>query len=158
MIGSRWLFGTAVFLGAFLLFLVEPIAAKQLVPVLGGSAAVWVTCLVFFQTALLFAYLFAHWMARRPQWLVYFGLLTVGLALSMGWCMRSLVFNGGSNHPIFAVFAVLTSTIGLPFLALGTTSPLMQVWWARLHGSAIPYPCLRFQISLRSWPWPFTPH
>src|SRR6185503_928454 len=139
MIGSRWLFGTAVFLGAFLLFLVEPIAAKQLVPVLGGSAAVWVTCLVFCQTALLFAYLFAHWMARRPQWLVYFGLLTVGLALSMGWCMRSLVFNGGSNHPIFAVFAVLTSTIGLPFLALGTTSPLMQVWWARLHGSAIPY-------------------
>src|SRR6476661_4321031 len=51
MTGSRWLFATAVFLGAFLLFMVEPIAAKQLVPVLGGSAAVWITCLVFFQTA-----------------------------------------------------------------------------------------------------------
>src|SRR3569833_324824 len=68
MTASRCLFATAVFLGAFLLFLVEPIAAKQLVPVLGGSAAVWVTCLVFFQTALLLAYLYAHWMARRPQW------------------------------------------------------------------------------------------
>ena len=65
---SRWLFAGAVFLGAFLLFLVEPIAAKQLVPVLGGSAAVWITCIVFFQTALLCAYLYAHWMARRPRW------------------------------------------------------------------------------------------
>ncbi len=53
MMRLRWLFGSAVFLGAFLLFLVEPIAAKQLVPMLGGSAAVWITCLVFFQTALL---------------------------------------------------------------------------------------------------------
>ena len=139
MTGSRWLFATAVFLGAFLLFLVEPIAAKQLVPVLGGSAAVWVTCLVFFQTALLCAYLYAHWMSRRPRWIVYFGLLTAGLATAIGWCMRSLVLNSGSSHPTLAVFAVLTSTIGLPFLALGTTSPLMQVWWARMHGSAIPY-------------------
>jgi hypothetical protein len=139
MTGLRWLFAAAVFLGAFLLFMVEPIAAKQLVPVLGGSAAVWITCLVFFQTALLCAYLYAHWMARRPRWIVYFGLLLVGFATSLGWCMRSLVVDGGSNHPIFAVFAVLASTIGFPFLALGTTSPLMQVWWARLHGTAIPY-------------------
>lgn len=139
MTGSRWLFAAAVFLGAFLLFLVEPIAAKQLVPVLGGSASVWVTCLVFFQTALLFAYLYAHWMARRPRWLIYFLLLGAAFTLSAVWSLRSLVVDGGSNHPIFAVFAVLTTTIGLPFLALGATSPLMQVWWARLHGSAIPY-------------------
>ena len=49
----RLLFGSAIFLGSFLLFLVEPIAAKELLPMLGGSAAVWITCLVFFQTALL---------------------------------------------------------------------------------------------------------
>ena len=79
MTRSRWLFGCAVFLGAFLLFLVEPIAAKQLLPVLGGSAAVWITCLVFFQTALLCAYLYAHWMSNRPRWFVYFVLLLVGL-------------------------------------------------------------------------------
>jgi hypothetical protein len=139
MTGSRWLFATAVFLGAFLLFLVEPIAAKQLVPVLGGSAAVWITCLVFFQAALLCAYLYAHWMAQRPRWLVYFGLLVAGFATAIGWCLRSLVFGGGSNHPVLAVFSVLAGTIGLPFLALGTTSPLMQVWWTRLHGTAIPY-------------------
>ena len=139
MTGSRWLFATAVFLGAFLLFLVEPMAAKQLVPVLGGSAAVWVTCLVFFQTALLCAYTYAHWMARRPLWAIYFSLLLLGFAMSAGWCARSLVLDGGSSHPILSVFAVLTSTIGVPFVVLGTTSPLMQVWWSRLHGSAIPY-------------------
>lgn len=139
MTRSRWLFAGAVFLGAFLLFLVEPIAAKQLVPVLGGSAAVWITCLVFFQTALLCAYLYAHWMARRPRWLVYFALLLVGFVSAIGWCVHSAGAGGGAAHPIFTVFAVLGSTIGLPFLVLGTTSPLMQVWWARLHGASIPY-------------------
>lgn len=136
---TRWLFAGAVFLGAFQLFLVEPIAAKQLVPVLGGSAAVWITCLVFFQTALLCAYLYAHWMVRRPHWTVYFALLAIGFASAIGWCLRGLGTGGGSSHPILTVFAVLASTIGIPFLVLGTTSPLMQVWWARLQGSAIPY-------------------
>ena len=63
----RVLFGGAVFLASFLLFLVEPIAAKQLLPAFGGSAAVWITCLVFFQTALLAAYLYAHWLARLAK-------------------------------------------------------------------------------------------
>ena len=139
MLRSRGLFGYAVFLGAFLLFLVEPIAAKQLVPVLGGSAAVWITCLVFFQTALLGAYLYAHWMSSRPRWVLYFVLLLAGFASAVGWCVRNTASGVGSAHPILTVFAVLGSTIGLPFLVLGTTSPLMQVWWARLHGSAIPY-------------------
>ncbi|HEX8924646.1 MAG TPA: hypothetical protein VF786_02580, partial [Terriglobales bacterium] len=160
---TRWLFAAAVFLGAFLLFMVEPIAAKQLVPVLGGSAAVWITCLVFFQTALLCAYLYAHWMARRPRWMIYFGLLAVGLAAAIGWCARSLVLDGGSNHPTLVVFGVLASTIGIPFLALGTTSPLMQVWWARLHGSAVPYRLFALSnlaslLALAAYPTLVEPH
>jgi predicted O-methyltransferase YrrM len=135
----RWLFGSAVFLGAFLLFLVEPIAAKQLLPLLGGSAAVWITCLVFFQTALLCAYLYAHWMSGRPRWGLYFGLLLLGLASAVGWCFQIGARGGDAAHPIFTVFAVLTTSIGLPFLMLGATSPLMQVWWARLQGAGIPY-------------------
>jgi hypothetical protein len=139
MARSRWLFGCAVSLGAFLLFLVEPIAAKQLLPVLGGSAAIWITCLVFFQTTLLCAYLFAHWMSNRHQWILYCSLLIIGFASALGWCFRGGASGLGSSHPILTVFAVLTTTIGLPFLMLGTTSPLMQVWWAGLHRSAIPY-------------------
>ena len=76
----------------------------------------------------------------RPRWVVYFGLLVAGLAsrLSDGAC-EALFSAADRTIPILAVFAVLASTIGLPFLMLGATSPLMQVWWARLHGSAIPY-------------------
>src|SRR5215470_19927831 len=78
------LYAVAIFLGSFLLFLVEPMAAKRLVPLLGGSAAVWTTCLVFFQVALLLGYLCAHWLATRlrprAQALVYTGLLIACLA------------------------------------------------------------------------------
>src|SRR5580693_10298305 len=81
MPASRSLYGSTVFLGAFLLFLVEPMAAKQLLPTLGGSSAVWLTCLVFFQVALLLGYLFAHWIASsttsKPSLLI---LLALGLA------------------------------------------------------------------------------
>src|SRR5579863_873151 len=135
----RWLFGSAVFLGAFLLFLVEPIAAKQLLPALGGSATVWITCLVFFQSALLAAYLYAHWMSRQPRWTLHLVLLLFGFVSAVGWCVRSGGAAGGSGHPIFTVFGWLGATIGLPFLVLGTTSPLLQVWWARLNQSAIPH-------------------
>ncbi|HEV3152036.1 MAG TPA: hypothetical protein VGY94_13815, partial [Acidobacteriaceae bacterium] len=62
---TRMLYGGTIFLAAFLLFLVEPMAAKQLLPAFGGSAAVWLTCLVFFQTALLAGYTYAHWTAQR---------------------------------------------------------------------------------------------
>jgi hypothetical protein len=132
------LFGGAVFLASFLLFLVEPIAAKQLLPVLGGSAAVWITCLVFFQTALLCAYLYAHWQAQRQGWVLHFALLAVASGSAIAWTVQSIKA-GGTAHPFITVFAALTLSIGLPFLALGATSPLMQVWWSRLHRAEIPY-------------------
>ena len=135
----RFLFGGAVFLAAFLLFLVEPIAARQLLPILGGSAAVWITCLVFFQTTLLAGYLYAHWLSRRLSATVHLLVLAAAAASAIFWAVRPLGTQLGSQHPIAAVFFALTVTIGLPFLALAATSPLMQVWWSRLQGSAIPY-------------------
>lgn len=135
----RALFGGAVFLASFLLFLVEPIAAKQLLPLFGGSAAVWITCLVFFQTALLVAYLYAHWLAHRTHWVVHFSLLLVACASAIAWATQAIDMNSASQHPISAIFAALALSIGLPFLALGATSPLLQVWLARLETSGIPY-------------------
>ena len=139
MTRSRLLFGCAVFLGSFLLFLVEPIAAKQLLPVLGGSAAVWITCLVFFQTALLCAYLYAHWLSRSSQWSLHSSLLLLAAAAAIIWAVRSYGVGLGSEHPIGTVFAALGAWIGLPFLMLGATSPLLQVWWARIEASEVPY-------------------
>src|SRR5579863_74946 len=135
----RLLFAAAVFLASFLLFLVEPIAARQLLPVLGGSAAVWITCLVFFQTALLLGYLYAHWLARRPSSILHVALLGVAGATAMGWVVRTYTGSNGDAHPILTVFTVLSVSIGLPFLVLGATSPLLQIWWARAENGSIPY-------------------
>jgi len=136
---SRLLFGCAVFLASFLLFLVEPIAAKQLLPFLGGSAAVWITCLVFFQTALLLAYLYAHWQARHPRWAVHFALLAAALGLAAFWAFGRIDLSSGPEHPVATIFLALGVWIGVPFLALGATSPLLQVWWSRVEGAGIPY-------------------
>lgn len=135
----RFLFSGAVFLGAFLLFLVEPVAAKQLLPWLGGSAAVWITCLVFFQTALLCAYLYAHWLTRSSRWSLHLLLLALAAVAALAWAARSIGQGGGSQHPVTTVFAALSVWIGLPFLMLGATSPLLQFWWHRLQSAGIPY-------------------
>jgi SAM-dependent methyltransferase len=135
----RFLFSGCVFLAAFLLFLVEPIAAKQLLPILGGSAAVWITCLVFFQTALLAGYLYAHWLTHRVRATAHLLVLAAAVACAIAWAVRPFTAQIGDQHPIAAVFAALSFTIGLPFFTLAATSPLMQVWWSRLQSSAIPY-------------------
>lgn len=135
---SRLLFGCTVFLASFLLFLVEPIAAKQLLPLFGGSAAVWITCLVFFQTALLCAYLYAHWLTRHPQWRIHLSLIFLAAAGALLWAFHQA--NAAmTEHPILAIFSALSVSIGLPFLMLGATSPLLQVWQAQLETSGIPY-------------------
>ena len=133
----RLLFGAVIFLSSFLLFLVEPIAARQLLPVFGGSAAVWITCLVLFQTALLFAYLYAHWLALRSKWLVHMVLLLAAAASALVWTSHTFV--PGTEHPVLSIFIALSLSIGLPFLALGATSPLLQVWVARIETGRIPY-------------------
>jgi len=135
----RLLFGGAVFLASFLLFLVEPIAAKQLRPVFGGSAAVWIVSLVFFQTALLAAYLYAHWLAHRPHWILHISLLFIAAASAIAWSTQAIDPGRAVQHPVLAIFAALSLSIGLPFLLLGATSPLLQVWLARIESRGIPY-------------------
>jgi hypothetical protein len=140
---SRFLYGITVFLGAFLLFLVEPMAAKQLLPVLGGSSAVWLTCLVFFQLALLLGYLYAHWLTRSNalQWKSRFYILSLFAAIILLAAQRlpSNPIAHGWEHPVTTVFLSLTLNIGLPFLLLGATTPLMQIWFLRAERGSIPY-------------------
>jgi spermidine synthase len=128
------LYIAAIFLSSSLLFLVEPMAGKRLLPLLGGSSAVWITCLVFFQTALLLGYLCAHAIATHlsPRWqLVAYGFL---LALSLVQVFANLNPHPHAStvRPVLSVLWVLTMLIGLPFLALSATNPLLQSWYA--HG------------------------
>src|SRR3984885_8450531 len=143
MPASRLLYGVTVFLGAFLLFLVEPMAAKQLLPALGGSSAVWLTCLVFFQVTLLLGYLYAHWLTRAAfdewqRW-IYLALLATAAVLLGVQTIHRPSLGRGADHPVTTIFLALTLTIGLPFLLLASTSPLLQVLLARSKDGTIPY-------------------
>ncbi len=135
----RLLFGSIVFLAAFLLFLVEPMAAKQLLPLLGGSAAVWITCLVFFQTALLVGYLYAHWLGQRRARILNLLPFACAIVSAVAWVVTDISNFGGADYPILTVFRLLGLFIGLPFIVLAATSPLLQVWWARIEPGKVPY-------------------
>lgn len=139
--------GGVVFWSAFLLFAVEPMAAKRLLPMLGGSSAVWVTCLVFFQGMLLVGYLYAWWMGRRNAIRVHCAMLLAAAAVlamplvlvtALGMDMH-LGAVWAADHPVRTIFLALGATIGLPFLVLAATSPLVQVWVASGNDGRVPY-------------------
>ena len=139
--GVPALYGLTIFLGAFLLFLIEPIIAKRLLPWFGGSAAVWITCLVFFQTALLFGDLYTDVATGRLTIkrrivlhivLLAASLLFLPIALSPHW-------KTGAGEPTWRILALLTASIGLPFLLLSATGPLVQDWYARALPATPPY-------------------
>ena len=134
---NRPLYATTIFLSSLLLFLIEPIAAKQLLPILGGGSAVWLTCLVFFQCTLLLGYLYAHWIATSPSAKpIHLILLVAALATLALPSFNSISIN---SEPVRTIFLNLTRTIGLPFLLLASTSPLLQVWLARSESKAVLY-------------------
>jgi SAM-dependent methyltransferase len=131
-------YAAAVFLSSSLLFLIEPIAGKRVLPLLGGSAAVWTACLVFFQAALLLGYFLAHWLTRRgshrTQSRVYLALLVLSL-LQLGVASRAQL-HADTGHPTASVLWLLTLMIGLPFVTLSISSPLLQSWYARMQIAA----------------------
>jgi hypothetical protein len=127
-------FPAAIFLSAFLLFALEPLVAKRILPWFGGSAAVWSTCLVFYQTMLLLGYLYARlttrWLRSGRQSALHLGLLLVSLTfLPIGPTARWRP--SPTQDPFWMILAALTAAIGLPFLIASGTSPLLQDWLAR---------------------------
>jgi hypothetical protein len=133
---SKALFATAIFLSSFLLFLAEPMAAKRLLPLLGGSAAVWTTCLVFFQTALLFGYLCAHLLVTRVRPTMQAVIYLLLLAGCIAQLLANPALHADSTRPIWSVLWLMTLLIGLPFLTLSATGPLLQAWYANRASSS----------------------
>ena len=130
------LYAATILVSSFLLFLVQPIIAKQILPWFGGSAAVWTTCLVFFQVALLGGYAYSDFSNRvlkhRMQSTIHIVLLLASLAVlpivaAAGW--KPL----GNEDPMWRILGLLMVTIGLPYFMLSTTAPLIQSWFAREH-------------------------
>lgn len=135
-------YGLTIFLSAFLLFQVQPIVGKMILPWFGGSASVWTTCMLFFQVLLLLGYFYSHWIVRflapGSQSFLHMGLLAAALLLlpiapDPSW--RPV----GHENPTLRILLLLAATIGLPYFVLSTTGPLIQAWFARERPGSVPY-------------------
>jgi len=133
----------AIFTSAFLLFLVQPMFSRMVLPLLGGTPAVWNTCMLFFQAALLGGYLYAHLGARRlgvrRQAAAHVALLALAAAL-LPISVAGAAPKGGAA-PIPWLLLLMLTTVGLPFFALSATGPMLQKWFSRTGhpGAANPY-------------------
>jgi hypothetical protein len=137
-----FLYAATIFASAFLLFLVQPLLGKYILPWFGGSPGVWTTCLLFFQTVLLGGYAYAHFLTTqltpRRQAIVHGALLLVALA-----CLP--VIPGArwkpaaGAEPVTSILLLLTACVGLPYFVLSATGPLLQRWFSLAHPGVPPY-------------------
>lgn len=134
-------YAITIFLSAFLLFLVQPLIGKYILPWFGGGPGVWTTCMVFFQGVLLAGYAYAHFIQRfssRPQVVVHIALLLVSLAFLP--IVPDLTWKPQAHHdPAWRILLLLTACIGVPYFALSATGPLLQAWFSRTHPGRSPY-------------------
>jgi hypothetical protein len=152
-----------VFNGAFLLFSVEPLMGRLILPWFGGSAAVWSACMLFFQGCLLAGYAYADWSSRRlnprTQAVVHVVLLASSLVFLPVRLNPSIA---ATQMPPLRIALMLGLAIGVPYLVLSATSPLIQLWYSRARGSA-PYRLyalsnLASLLALVSYPAVIEPH
>ena len=129
---SRWLaliYAATIFTSAFLLFQIQPMISKAILPWFGGTPAVWTTCLLFFQSLLFAGYAYAHfsntWLGRRQQAILHIALILTALVLLRVLPDASWQPRAGGN-PTWQILIMLAFTIGLPYFVLSATGPLLQ--------------------------------
>jgi hypothetical protein len=156
-------YALTIFTGAFLLFQIQPLIGKYILPWFGGGPGVWTVCLLFFQVFLLGGYAYAHWTSRLPprrQVLLHLALVIAAVLLPVvpgqAWKPRD------PNHPTLHILALLTATIGAPYFVLASTSPLLQQWFARTNPGRSPYRLYALSnagslLALVSYPFFFEP-
>ena len=133
------IYAATIFLSSFLLFLVQPLIARLILPWFGGSAAVWTTCMLFFQVLLLAGYAYAHGVARRRYEPLIHTLLLAAALATLPIMPAESWKPGGADEPITRILLLLGATVGLPYFLLASTSPLVQAWFARSRPQANPY-------------------
>ena len=133
------IYAATIFLSSFLLFLVQPLIAKLILPWFGGSAAVWTTCMLFFQVLLLAGYAYAHGVARRRYQAVMHTVLLIAAVATLPIMPAESWKPAGGAEPITRILLLLGATVGLPYFLLASTSPLVQAWFSRARPGANPY-------------------
>lgn len=144
------LYALTLFAGATLLFVMQPMVGKMILPLLGGTPAVWSTCLVFFQAALLGGYAYAHASTTRlrpsRQALLHLIVLAVPLAV-LPLAVNPRLLRGGEANPVLDVLTLLSVSVGLPFLVVSATAPLLQQWFTRTGHPAARDPYFLYAAS-----------
>ena len=150
---------------AFLLFQVQPVISKVILPWFGGSPAVWTTCMLFFQVLLLGGYAYAHWLSQSPsaarQAAIHVGVLFVAILL-LPILPGDHWKPADSVHPTTRILWLLTAHVGLPYFALSATGPLVQAWFGRVCAGRSPYWLYALSnfgslAALLSYPFVFEP-
>src|ERR1700758_4165652 len=182
---TRFRYGLTICCGAFLLFQVQLILGKYILPWFGGTPAVWTTCMLFFQLLLLGGYLYAHFLSTklkaRTQAIVHIALISVSaLVIVLGAAFWKTPLLPGSSwrpassdFPISQILRLLLVAVGLPFLCLSASAPLLQSWFARAYPGKSPYRLYalsnigsflglatypfvvepRFRLHIQAWLW-----
>jgi hypothetical protein len=159
-------YALTIFTGAFLLFQVQPLIGKYILPWFGGGPGVWTTCMLFFQVLLLGGYAYAHftsrWLKPRTQAIVHLVLLAAALALLPITPSDSWKPHGGGN-PTLQILTLLAVSLGLPYFVLSTTGPLIQQWFSRAKPGVSPYRLYALSnlgslLALVSYPFFFETH
>lgn len=155
----------SIFLSAFLLFQVQPLISRWVLPWFGGSTAVWTTCMLFFQMVLFCGYAYAHatfrWLTPRSQGLLHLALLVLACVL-LPIIPRDSWKPADSSHPAALILGLLTATVGLPYFVLSSTGPLLQAWFANAFPGRSPYRLYAISnlgslLALLSYPFLFEP-
>src|SRR5215469_4443248 len=144
------LFAPTIFLSAFLLFCSEPMVGKMMLPLLGGGASVWITCLLFFQLMLLAGYGYAHVLERyaniRMQVAIHAALMLVTL-LFLPIRFGSRPGDMATSYPTLWLLGVLLRSVGIPFCIVSTTAPLLQNWLSKTRTASGRDPYFLYAVS-----------
>ena len=158
-------FAATILTSAFLLFQVQPLISKFILPWFGGSPAVWTTCMLFFQVVLFAGYAYAHMSSRllSPRWqgVVHLGVLALALC-SLPIAPDASWKPTDASSPTLRILLLLGANVGLPYFALSATGPLIQAWFARAYPGRSPYRLYALSnfgslLALLSYPFLFEP-
>ena len=156
-------YAATIFVSAFLLFQVQPMVARFILPWFGGSSLVWTTCMLFFQTVLVLGYAYAHFVTRRltptQQWILHtilLGIAVLCLPVRPTDYWKPL----DSAMPTWRILTLLTVSVGLPFFLVSTTGPLIQAWQSKTHPGRSPFRLFALSnfaslLALISYPFVF---
>jgi len=159
------IYGLTIFISAFLLFQIQPLISKYILPWFGGAASVWTICVIFFQTILLIGYLYAHlitkYFSNKKQIIIHTILLGIAI-VSLPILPDSVWQPTAGANPAFHILLLLTVAIALPVFILSATSPLIQTWFSKVNPKKSPYKLYALSnagslIALLSFPFLFEP-